>query len=560
MLAVVFALSAVVVAPASAKLTKHQRAHMRHKLMRQIKHNPKLIRNKHFIKKASLVDFVLPVTVKLRQSDLAHGDYTGANNPNHASIDLGASLGQRDIYLGGSIPGEIQFHDSFDGGALGNVDLKLTPGGDLTTTSIPLLWNNQVSAPSTGWSQHDAKAGCGDFVSSAGNPSLANLFAGTPFTGPPFSPLNQPPAAITTGAPVFNPGGATPATFPANAIAFATQLQNFSNSPSAATFGAIDWTKVVDVADEVPGVDGINNIKLSDVPGSDSNLGVNPNPFPSYPASAPPQSTEAGYPSNAPTYQDVVLRTNALHLAVATPGEFDQSAVNPQGTGPTGSDKITIGPSGGQANLFGNIPGKSYGVDVTVSLSTAINSIIRQVDADSSAIIHGAPSWPAAAFQCRQAWTGAVQNVLQGIHLTGNLRISPAITSNGSLRIAKAKLSQQVLGTDTQKTRIALAACLVPYSAFAFETGNLGVPAAAGTITSAQEPIDATVAAGNGKPAANINCNHTPDSTVASVGAHSLPAGGSGYSTTSDGSSVSVAGDLDVKSIQADVLIGKNQP
>ena len=55
MLAVVFALSAVVVAPASAKLTKHQKAHIRHKLMRQIKHNPKLIRNKRFIKKGVTV-------------------------------------------------------------------------------------------------------------------------------------------------------------------------------------------------------------------------------------------------------------------------------------------------------------------------------------------------------------------------------------------------------------------------------------------------------------------------------------------------------------------------
>ena len=44
MLAVVFALSAVVVAPASAKLTKHQKAHVRKQLKRAIKKNPKLIR------------------------------------------------------------------------------------------------------------------------------------------------------------------------------------------------------------------------------------------------------------------------------------------------------------------------------------------------------------------------------------------------------------------------------------------------------------------------------------------------------------------------------------
>jgi len=564
MLAVVFALSAVIVAPASAKLSKHQKAHIRHQLMRSIKKHPKLIRSKHFIKKASLVDFTLPVTIKLRQSDLAHGDYTGANNPNHATIDLGASLGQRDIYLGGSLPAEIQFHDSFDGGALGNVDLKLTTGGNLTSTSIPLLWNNQVSATSGdpahpfGWSQHGAQAGCGDFT---GSSNLSNLFASSPFTGAglPFSVT----AAQKIGAPVFDAGG-TPATFPANAIAFATQLQNFGNiatdptsTPSqiGAAAAAVDFSKITGSAAEIPGVDAIDNVKLSDVPGDSNNVGTNPNPFPSYPGYAPAQDPPSG-PTNAPTYKDAVLRTNALSLSVAAPGTFDESAANPQGTGPSGSDKITIGPSGGQANLFGDIPGKPYGVDVTVSLQTAISSLLRQVDADSSAIIHGAPSWPSAAFQCRQAWTGQVQNVLSGIHLTGKLRISPAITSDGSLRIAKASLAQQSIGGVTQKTRVAIAACLVPFSAYAHETGNLTVPAT-GDITSTQEPVDATGAANTTAP--EVPCNSTPDATVSSVGAHRLPNAAT-ISTTADGSEVSVAGDLNVKDIEADVLIGKNQP
>src|SRR6059058_2681889 len=51
MLAVVFALSAVVVAPASAKLTKAQKAHVRKQLKRAIKKNPRLIKSKRFIKK-----------------------------------------------------------------------------------------------------------------------------------------------------------------------------------------------------------------------------------------------------------------------------------------------------------------------------------------------------------------------------------------------------------------------------------------------------------------------------------------------------------------------------
>ena len=56
LLVMVFALSAVVVAPASAKLSKHQKAHVRKQLKRAIHKNPKLIRSKSFIKKASLVD------------------------------------------------------------------------------------------------------------------------------------------------------------------------------------------------------------------------------------------------------------------------------------------------------------------------------------------------------------------------------------------------------------------------------------------------------------------------------------------------------------------------
>ena len=62
MLAVVFAFSAVIAVPASAKLTKHQKAHIRKQLKRAIKKNPRLIRSKSFLKKAALSDFTLPVT------------------------------------------------------------------------------------------------------------------------------------------------------------------------------------------------------------------------------------------------------------------------------------------------------------------------------------------------------------------------------------------------------------------------------------------------------------------------------------------------------------------
>ena len=100
LLVMVFALSAIIVAPASAKLTKHQKANIRHQLRKQIKKNPRLIHSKRFIKRASLVNFKLPVTIRLRGSN-------SASNPNNANIDLGASLGQREIDLGGSLAAEI---------------------------------------------------------------------------------------------------------------------------------------------------------------------------------------------------------------------------------------------------------------------------------------------------------------------------------------------------------------------------------------------------------------------------------------------------------------------
>src|SRR5436190_10688814 len=146
MLAVVFALSAVVVAPASAKLTKSQKVHIRHQLRKTIKKNPKLIRSKSFIKKASLVNFKLPVTIRLRNS-------SSTSNPNNANVDLGASLGQREVDLGGKLAAEIVFHDSYDGGALGNVDLSILPSTtkSLSSTSIPLLWNSDVSQAGSSW-------------------------------------------------------------------------------------------------------------------------------------------------------------------------------------------------------------------------------------------------------------------------------------------------------------------------------------------------------------------------------------------------------------------------
>src|SRR5439155_24453481 len=120
----------------------------------------------------------------------------------------------------------------------------------------------------------------------------------------------------------------------------------------------------------------------------------------------------------------------------------------------SGGQNLVLGKSGGQANLFGNIPGKSSGLDVTVNLATKINSILRIQDQDAFEPLIAGGNWPAAVFSCAQVWTGAVQNYIPSVHLNGSLKISPGITSDGHLRIAKATLGQ--LGSDSQ---FAVAAC-----------------------------------------------------------------------------------------------------
>ena len=102
-LVVVAALSVGLLAgPASAKtqrLSAKQKAAIRHQLKRAVKKNPRVVMRKSFLKRASLVNFTLPVTIKLRGA----GPTSTTTNPNYATIDLGPSLGTREIDLGGSL-------------------------------------------------------------------------------------------------------------------------------------------------------------------------------------------------------------------------------------------------------------------------------------------------------------------------------------------------------------------------------------------------------------------------------------------------------------------------
>jgi hypothetical protein len=535
MLAVVFALSAIVVAPASAKLTKSQKAHIRHQLRKQIKKHPRLIRSKHFIKRAALVNFKLPVTIRLRTGDVPATtsiNEAATNNTNSANLDLGASLGQRQVNLGGALAAEITFSDSYDGGALGNVKLDILPSATktLTSTSIPLLWNTQVSAAGTRYDANflglpDAFHGCGNFTGSA------NL---------PFAQNNVTPPITLPGGPAGLPG------FP----------YHVASDPLVGSAGAPEGFLPVD-----PGVDNINDLAANKDPGNLNSLGGNPSPFPA------PGDPPGGF-AQPPSVKDTVLRTAPLSLAVATPGTAVNQSSNTNGV--AGSSNISIGKSGGEANLFGNIPGKSYGIDVTVSLATKINSIVRIVDQDPfGENLRVGDDWPAGVFNCRQVYTGAIQNYIPDVRLTGNLKISPGITADGRLRIAKATIASQ----PGFPTRFAVAACLSPYASFNQpQNGSDTYPnpskIPAPTAFPAAEPpaglpsdVDSFRNGAALTSVQNASCNDPATGLVRqsalspSEVTPMLPAGG-GYTVTNSGSAVAVAADLNVTNVSVDVLIG----
>jgi hypothetical protein len=525
----------LVAAPASAKVSAKQKAQIRAKLKKQVKKNPGVVKKRSFLKQASLVNFKLPVTVRLRTGDVpaTPANEAATNNTNRATIDLGASLGQREVNLGGSLPAEISFKDSYDGGALGNVDLEILPSATktLTSTSIPLLWNTQVSGAGTRYDANflglpSALSGCGNFTGSA------NLPFGADNVLPPI--------------PIFGPAGLPG--FP----------YHQASDPLVGSAGAPEGFLPVD-----PGVDNINNLAAAKDPGNPDSLGGNPSPFPS--GSAPTGFTQP------PSVKDTVLRTTPLSLGIAPAGTPVNQSTTANGV--FGSQDVTIGKSGGQANLFGNIPGKGYGIDVTVSLATKINSILRIVDQDPFGTnLRVGDDWPAGIFNCRQVYSGAVQNYIPDVKLQGSLKISPAITSDGKLRIAKAALQT---GT-YDASRFAVAACLVPFASYnAPANGSDGdpqpskipaptaFPAAEGTANLPSD-VDNYRSGTDLDLVHNTSCNSTPTGLVkysalaqATVdqlsGANNLA---DGFTVTNSGSVAAVAADLKVNNVSADILVG----
>lgn len=596
------------------KLNKSQKAKIRAELRKQVKKNPGAVKRRAFLRKAALVNFKLPVTIRLRnpctnenganpgptvggnpvgvaltnQNCLTQGTALNQRTIPTANVNLGPSLGTRSVAIGGALAAVVEFSDTYDGGALGNVNIKILPGNKtLTTSSVPLLWNTDITDPTTradtnfaksvarpggalapfqGFVDATYKQGCGDFTTTVGG-------------GPGFAAGNPPFSAPASYKALFyglpgNIGFGTGAGLPGYTV--------------YTTGGSPNGVFLPVFPDGDP-----TNIQAGGVIGNNDWIGTNPNPFPT--GSAP---TTAGGTPDPSIYnaQNTVLRTNALSLGIAPGGVSVNmstgTATTPGGlTTAQGSQDVTLGYSGGQANLFGNIPGKNVGIDVTVNLATKINSIVRIMDQDvfkQPSLIEGEP-YPAGIFNCRQIVTGAVQNYIPGVRLTGSLRIAPAITKDGKVRIAKATVTSDVNNPD----RVALSACLFPAKSYnAYTTGSTdtasdNVPAigailgggpffGAGPVLAADGntglPVSSAerypnLAEGNAPSTVPCGADTVPEladiirtsGLTGTVSGLPTPTDPAYAGVTYKGDQASVAGDITVNPLDVDVLLG-DQP
>lgn len=603
------------------KLTKKQKAKIRAELRKQVKKNPAAVKRRSFLRRAGLVDFKLPITIRLRNvCDSTQQVAPGVDVPGGTSlttetcrtqgtalnqrtipsarVNLGPSLGVRDVAIGGALAAVVEFNDTYDGGALGNVNLKILPGNKtLTTSSVPLLWNDDITRTGTRSDANFAKS-----VMQPGSP-LAGLqpWGDTREQGCHSATIDTIGSGTIGGGPAQY---APQAIAPAAPVGYKALFWDAPANLGYGTFAGIPGYTVYTIGGSPNGVflpihagiDNPLNIQAGGVIGNNDWIGPNPHPFPS--GSIP--GTGNGSPTTYGGAADTVLRTTALSLGIAPGGvSVNMSTGTPTSPGglttAQGSQDVTLGYSGGQANLFGTIPGKNVGIDVTVNLATKINSIARIMDQDvfkSPGLIEG-ENYPAGIFNCRQIVTGAVQNYIPGVRLQGSLRIAPAITKDGKVRIAKATVTSHSNDPD----RVALSACLFPAKSYNADLGastdtsaamipSIGnilfggafygtpgpagiVPAATNTALPGNSDAHRYPNLGEGNAPVTVPCNADTVPELADIIRDSgLTGTVSGLPTPSDpayagvtynGSQATVAGDITVNPIEVDVLLG-DQP
>ena len=393
------------------KMTKAQKAKVRAELRKQVKKNPGAVKRQSFLSRQRLSTsscrspFVCatrarrrtartrrrprrhPVgvvcsTAELRARRARRSTSARSRRPTSTSVRRSVRV---TVAIGGALAAVVEFQDTYDGGALGNVNIKILPGNKtLTTSSVPLLWNTDITDAGT---RSDANfAQVGRASGSGATRAACSAFAD---------------AADQQGCDDWTTtvGAATPPATRRSSSALGRDVQRrcsttLPGQPSAsAPVPALPGYTVYTAGGSPNGVLPAGQVPGRRQPGQHPGRRrrrrqrldrYEPEPVPDRLGSDDRGGTPDRLDYNA---ADTVLRTNALSLGIAPGGVSVNmstgTATTPGGlTTAQGSQDVTLGYSGGQANLFGNIPGKNVGIDVTVNLATKINSIVRIMDQD----------------------------------------------------------------------------------------------------------------------------------------------------------------------------------
>jgi hypothetical protein len=148
-LVLVGALAVVFAGPASA-YTHKQKRHIQRVLLHQLKKHPRLIKNKHWLRKADHVQEVLPLTIRLNPSLGAAGT---APSDDSALLDFSDTFGpealSKPTTLDGVVHVDAHFGNPQDGDTLGSLRLVVRDI-NLTAASVGVLDNAQATATGPG--------------------------------------------------------------------------------------------------------------------------------------------------------------------------------------------------------------------------------------------------------------------------------------------------------------------------------------------------------------------------------------------------------------------------
>jgi hypothetical protein len=267
------------------------------------------------------------------------------------------------------------------------------------------------------------------------------------------------------------------------------------------------------------------------------------------------------------------IHSIARQVDAATPVPFGgpsvNTSVNNVGGYPTGAGSIVVanatGLTTGDITLVGTTGLTVRGV--VTNVNTLTNTLTLKTTAPENglsgavadaALVSQTPETTGninAYSDCRQAWTGSIRNYLTGIKLVGSLRISPAITADGKVRIAKVNLRTAAPVPES------LAACLSPYQLYMQGialAGDPSFPITAPQLIFGAEFNPLVVLAGSSEgisPKPNVACNSNGGPLDRSPFNINHNGGTSLSSMLSNGAAVGVSGTI-ATTIKAEVVVG----